>query len=139
MAGNTELLATVPLFAKLNAKTLDRLDRILVERKFEPGAAIVTEGDAAAGFFLIKDGAVDVTRGEGVKLAQLGRGQYFGDMALLDGHPRSATVTATSTTTCLVMTRWDFLAEVRSNPDIAIELMEHLSLKVRELEERINA
>jgi CRP-like cAMP-binding protein len=136
MAGDQELLASVPLFAKLNRKTLDRLDRILVEREFTAGREIVTEGDVGAGFFLIKDGSVDVVRGENT-LAHLKKGGYFGDMALLDGRPRSATVRAVEDTTCLVMTRWDFLAEVRSNPDIAIELLEQLSLIVRDLEKRL--
>jgi CRP/FNR family transcriptional regulator, cyclic AMP receptor protein len=138
MAGNQELLASVPLFAKLNRKTLDRLDRILVEREFPAGKDIVTEGDVGAGFFLIKEGSVDIMRGD-TKLDTSKKGDFFGDMALLDGHPRSASVRANETTTCLVMTRWDFMAEVRSNPDIAIELLEHLSMIIRELQHRVNS
>lgn len=138
MAGNQELLASVPLFAKLNRKTLDRLDRILVEREFPAGKDIVTEGDVGAGFFLIKDGSVDIMRGD-TKLDTLKKGDFFGDMALLDGHPRSASVRANETTDCLVMTRWDFMAEVRTNPDIAIELLEHLSMIIRDLQQRVNS
>jgi len=111
MAGHQELLASVPLFAKLNRKTLDRLDRIMVQREFPAGKDIVTEGDTGAGFFLIENGKVEVIHGSTL-LATLGKGDYFGEMAMLDGRPRVASVRAVETTTCLVMTRWDFLAEV---------------------------
>lgn len=137
MAGHQELLASVPLFSKLNKKTLDRLDRIVVQREFPAGKDIVTEGDTGAGFFLIESGEVEVIHGSTV-LATLGKGGSFGEMAMLDGRPRVASVRATQPTTCLVMTRWDFLAEVRSNPDIAVELLEQLSLIIRDLEKRLD-
>ena len=140
MPNNQELLKSVPLFARLPEKTLDRLDRILVERQYAPGAEIVHEGDMAAGFFLIMDGRVDILRGDGPSpVASLTKGAYFGEMALLDGRPRSATVRAAEQTRCLAMPRWDFLAEVKSNPDIAVELLETLSLRVRDLEQRLEA
>ncbi len=139
MAGHQDLIASVPLFAKLPPKSLDRIDRIMVEREFPDGAEIVREGEPGAGFFIIEDGTVEVLRGDGpTHVASLSRGAYFGDMALLDGRPRSATVRATGTVRCLAMTRWDFLAEVRSDPDIAVELLEELSLRIRELERRLS-
>ncbi len=133
-----ELLASVPLFAKLPKKTIERFGRIVAEREFPAGTDIVKEGDASAAFFMITDGAVDVFRGpHHTPLATLKSGAFFGEMALLDGHRRSATVRATAPTKCLVMTRWDFLAEVRQNPEIALELLESLSLTIRELEKRL--
>lgn len=137
-ATTLELLASVPLFAKLPKKTIERFGRIVAEREFPAGTDIVTEGDASAAFFLITDGAVEVFRGPNrTPLATLKSGGFFGDMALLDGLPRSATVRATAPTKCLVMTRWDFLTEVRLNPEIALELLEVLSIRIRDLEKRL--
>ena len=140
MAGRVELLRCVPLFATLPKKTIERLDRIMVERRFPAGADIVKEGEGGIGFFLIVEGAVEVVRGQGATpLARFKKGDYFGEMALLDGHPRSATVRALEPTRCLVLPRWDFLAELRTNADAAIELLEVMSMRVRELEERLVA
>ena len=140
MPNNQELLRSVPLFANLPQKTLERLDRILVERQYAPGAEIVHEGDMAAGFFLIMDGRVEVSRGDsGAPMASLTKGAYFGEMALLDGRPRSATIRAAEQTRCLALPRWDFLAEVKSSPELAIELLETLSLRVRDLDQRLEA
>ena len=138
MSGHDTVLASVPLFADLPKETLDRLQRIAVEREYPAGAEIVSEGEVGAGFFLITKGAVEVSRGQGqTHLATRKRGDYFGEMALLDGRPRSASVRATEPTTCLVLTRWDFMAEVRQNPEIALELLEAMSRRVRDLEERL--
>src|SRR3712207_5105001 len=106
MSDHNTLLASVPLFAELPKETLDRLQRIAVEREFPAGAEIVSEGEVGAGFFLITKGAFEVSRGQGqTHLATRKQGDYFGGMALLDGRPRSATVRASEPTTCLVMTR----------------------------------
>jgi CRP/FNR family cyclic AMP-dependent transcriptional regulator len=137
MSDHDHLLSSVPLFANLPKKTLDRLGRIVTERQFPAGTEIVKEGEVGAGFFLIKDGSVEVLAKDGTHLSTLKRGEYFGDMALLDGRPRSATVRALDATTCLVMSRWDFMAEVRHNPDIALELLEEMSQRVRAAEARL--
>lgn len=136
MNDREQLLASVPLFADLPKKTLNRLGRIMTERQFPAGTDIVNAGEVGAGFFLITDGTVDVFSKDGQHLSTAKKGDYFGDMALLDGHPRSATVRATATTTCLVMSRWDFMAEVRQNPDIALELLAEMSQRVRAAERR---
>lgn len=137
MSDRDQLLASVPLFADLPKKTLDRLGRIMTERTFPAGTDIVNEGELGAGFFLITDGAVEVVGKDGQHLSNQKKGDYFGDMALLDGRPRSATVRTTEPTTCLVMSRWDFMAEVRQNPDIALELLAEMSQRVRAAEARL--
>jgi CRP-like cAMP-binding protein len=136
MSDHDHMLASVPLFTNLPKKTLDRLGRIVTERQFPAGTDIVNEGEVGAGFFLITDGAVEVLSKDGQRLNALKKGDYFGDMALLDGRPRSATIRATDPTTCLVMSRWDFMAEVRQNPDIALELLAEMSERVRAAEAR---
>jgi CRP-like cAMP-binding protein len=67
----------------------------------------------------------------------MGTGESFGDMALLDGFPRTASVHAKEDTECLVMTRWDFTAELRTNPSIALAMLPILSKRIRELNERL--
>jgi CRP-like cAMP-binding protein len=131
------MLAAVPLFRDLPKRTLERLDRIAVSRSFAAGEPIVKEGDEGVGFFLITEGQVEVTRG-GTALNTLRQGDFFGEMALLDNHRRSATVTATAPTTCLGMSRWDFVAELRSNPDLAVEMLQVMSRRLREVDERVS-
>lgn len=140
MADHQEALANVPLFAKLPKKSLNRLSRIVVERSYPAGSVIVREGEAGMGFFLIEKGAVDIVHGPEEKAVNtLKQGEYFGEMALLDGHPRSATVRAVDETTCLVLPRWEFLAEVRNDAEMAIDILEVLSLRIRDLENKLYA
>lgn len=131
-----EALAKVPMFQDLPKKALERLDRITRERHFKSGEVIFKEGDEGVGFFMISDGAVDISRG-GTHLNTLKAGDFFGEMALLDNHRRSATVTASQDTACLAMMRSDFLAELRGSPDLALEVLASLSKRLRELDQRL--
>ena len=133
MSDRQDLLARVPLFEKLPKKTLDRLSKLMVERGFAAGAEIVREGEGAGAFFLVTSGVAEVQHGGSV-LRTLAEGEHFGEMALLDGQPRSATVRAQDAVTCLALVRWDFLAEIRTNPELALGLLESLSLRLRALE-----
>jgi CRP/FNR family transcriptional regulator, cyclic AMP receptor protein len=94
-----EVLASIPAFAALAPDDLSALAARLDEARFAPGAVIVREGDTdSASLFIIEEGSVEITCGEGksrVELAALGRGEYFGELALIDGEPRSASATAT--------------------------------------------
>src|SRR5918999_837119 len=86
-------LREVSLFAKLSDKDLKRLANSLNERSFSAGHEITAEGAEGIGFFLIESGEVSVSRG-GEQIRKLGPGDYFGEMALIDQQPRSATVVA---------------------------------------------
>jgi len=138
-----DALASVPLFSQLSRKDLSRLGRAVVERKYKKGETIVKEGEQAVAFFMITKGRVEVTRTggggrkNGNKLAELGAGQVFGEMALLDGQPRDATVKALEDTECLVLSRWDFVAELRTNPHIAVGMLPILSRRLREANDRL--
>ena len=136
MASTADSLAQVPMFQDLPKKALERLERITRERSFKPGETIVKEGDEGVGFFMITTGKVDVMRG-GAKLNTLGPGDFFGEMALLDNHRRSATVTAAEATTTLAMLRSDFIAELRANADLAIEMLTMLSRRLRESDAKL--
>jgi len=98
---------------------------------------IIKEGDQAAGFFIINTGKVEVVHdvdGKAERLAELGPGDFFGEMALFEGFPRNATVRATEDTECLAMTRWDFTAEMKNHPEIAVGMIPVLVRRLRNVE-----
>ncbi|MHB8376204.1 MAG: cyclic nucleotide-binding domain-containing protein [Dehalococcoidia bacterium] len=135
-----EALAAVPLFSQFTRKDLSRLARAVVERNYKKGETIVKEGEQAVAFFVIAKGKVEVTHASGSraqKLNDLGPGEAFGEMALLDGGPRAATVKALDETKCLVLSRWDFIAELRTNPHIAVAMLPILSRRLREVEAKL--
>jgi CRP/FNR family transcriptional regulator/CRP/FNR family cyclic AMP-dependent transcriptional regulator len=138
-----DALRSVQLFSQFASKDLTRLGRAVVERSYKKGETIVKEGEQAVAFFVIIKGKVEVVQGAGTKKAQmlntLGPGQTFGEMALLDGAPRAATITALEDTTCLVLSRWDFVAELQTNPHMAVAMLPVLSRRLREVEARLAA
>ena len=136
-----ETLASVPLFAQISRKDLTRLGKAVVERKYKKGETIVKEGEQAVAFFVITKGKVEAIAGtkRQTKLGEIGKGGVFGDMALLDGGVRSATIRAVDDTDCLVLSRWDFVAELRTNPHIAVAMLPILSRRLREADDRLHA
>lgn len=136
MSSTMDALTTVPMFRDLTKKALERLERIARQRSFSAGEVIVSEGDEGVGFFLITSGEVAVTK-EGKELSTLGANEFFGEMALLDNYRRSATVTATEATKCLALLRSDFIAELRSNADLAVEMLVLLSRRLRDADARL--
>ncbi len=134
------MLAGVPIFAPLNKEQLSGLAKLVVRRVFPPGAVIIREGDNDAALYIIVNGEVRVSTQTGngasaLHLATLHAGAFIGEMALLDGAPRSATCTAISQTECLVLTRWVFNTTLRSDPLIAVAMLPVLSRRVREADE----
>jgi CRP/FNR family transcriptional regulator, cyclic AMP receptor protein len=136
-----DTLASASLFSELSRKDLKRLAAATITRAYKKGDVIVKEGEMAVAFYLITKGHVNVTHGgkgeSQTAMAALGPGEFFGEMALLDSYPRSASVTAVEDTECLVLSRWDFLAELRSNPFIAVQMLPTLSRRIRKLQEDI--
>jgi CRP/FNR family cyclic AMP-dependent transcriptional regulator len=131
-----DTLAAVPLFSEMSRRDLKRLASAVIVRQYKRGEVIVKEGEMAVAFYIIRSGSVDVVRDTDPHkekvLAALGPGDFFGEMAVLDSYPRSASVKATMDTECLVLSRWDFLAELRSNPYIAVQMLPVLSRRLRE-------
>lgn len=136
--GREELLKTVPIFSGLGRRDLERLAKLMVPRTIKPGEVIIKEGDQAAGFFVISSGKVEVVQdAEGSnqhQLATLGPSDFFGEMALFEGFPRNATVRAVEDTECLAMTRWDFTAEMKNHPEIAVGMIPVLVRRLRDAE-----
>lgn len=133
---DAETLRNVPLCQDLPSKSIDRIAKFARSRVFQADETIVKEGDEGVGFFLVTKGKVDITRG-GTSIAQVGEGGFFGEMALLDNHRRSATVTAIGEVETLAIMRSDFLAELRNNADLAVELLSVLSKRVRDLDQKL--
>jgi len=133
-----DTLGQAPLFSQLSRRDLKRLAKGTVVREFAKGTVIVKEGEQAVAFYLIFAGRAEVVKGlessNPQGLSTLGPGDIFGEMALLDGYLRSASVRAVEDTECLVLSRWDFMAELRSNPHIAVQMLPILSRRLREVE-----
>jgi CRP/FNR family cyclic AMP-dependent transcriptional regulator len=135
MSSSSDLIATVPLFARCSAKTIERMAAAATERHFAEGTNIVTEGDSGVALYVIAEGTAAVVHaGEPVPRATLRKGDSFGEMAIVDGRPRSATIRATSAVTCLALPRWDFIAELRGDDQLAMELIGRMSARIRDLE-----
>jgi len=124
-------LADVPLFSALSKKDLQLVARRAEDVKVDAGKVLVTEGSAGSEFFVIVDGKARVTR-RGKKVADLGAGQFFGDLALLDRAPRNATVVADTTMELLVLGQREFSALIDEVPGFAHKLLAGLARRLRE-------
>jgi len=130
---NVEMLQLAPLFAGLSKKQLNAIAKSARNLTFKEGEMIVEEGnEPAIGFYVLGSGTAEVTK-EGSVVASYGPGDYFGEIALLsDDTARTATVTATSDSEVLGLTKWDFRALVNSKPDIAVQVMAELARRLTE-------
>ncbi len=124
------VLAEVPLFAGLSQRHLKRVAGVASVVRYHDLTAIVRDGDAGDALFVVLDGQVSVRR-RGLRELELGPGGFFGEMSLLDGGPRSATVVAVGPVTCLRIARPRFVKLLRSEPAIAVGLLEELSRRLR--------
>jgi CRP-like cAMP-binding protein len=134
MADVEESLARVPLFAGVKPKDLKRLEKRMTERSFNEGDEITTEGESGVGFFVIEHGNATVSVGGNI-VRTLGPGEHFGEVALIDSGPRSATVVATTDLRCRGMSAWEFKPFVEEHPDVSWALLETLVSRLREAQE----
>ena len=130
-ASTVEMLEMTPLFSGLNKGQLKSIVRSSKERSFKKGQAIVREGESGVGFYLVVGGSAEVRR-DGRALMKLARGQFFGEMGLLDQQPRSADVVALEDTDCLVLSAPTFWSLVSTNPKIGRALVQELARRLRE-------
>jgi CRP/FNR family cyclic AMP-dependent transcriptional regulator len=135
MADPVESLSQVPLLAGIRRRELKRLVDRMSERTFAEGEVAVEEGRGGAGFWLIQEGSATVSIG-GEIIRTLGPGDYFGEIALLDDGPRTATVTAGTDLRCLGMATWEFRPFVLEHPDVALTMLQALARRLREAESR---
>ena len=121
-----DTLRNVPLFAGLDNKELQSIAGSMRERTFKAGETVVQEGSSGAGFFVVENGEAEVTVG-GEPRGTLGAGDHFGEIALLTGSDRTATIVASSDLHCYGLTPWDFKPLVESNPEIAWKLLQSMA------------
>ena len=129
------MLEQVDLFQGLNKKELRLLAGLATEVDHAAGGEVVGEGRGSVAFHLILTGEAAVTRG-GRKLRSLGKGDYFGEIALIDGQPRSATVTARTPLRTLSITSWNFKPMLTEYPQLTYKLLLQLCARLREAEGR---
>jgi CRP-like cAMP-binding protein len=125
-----ELLRSAPLLARLSGKHLSELAALVDEIDVPAGKELTTQGRVGHEFFVLVDGTVDVHR-NGKKVNTMRGGDFFGEIALLSGGPRTATVTATTPVQALVLTRRDFRALLRNNPAIQERVLDALVERLR--------
>ena len=126
-----DLLKKAPFFSRLSRKGLEAIVKSATEKAFKTGERILGEGESGVGFYLILEGSAQVTHGD-KELAKLDAGNFFGELTVLDGEPRTADVVALKDTKCLVLTRWAMKSIISSHPDVASEMLEELARRLRE-------
>jgi CRP-like cAMP-binding protein len=137
------LLRRARLFGGLGDDAIERLARLARVASYPQGDEIIQEGadfdEEADGMFVLIEGSVEVrvgsTDGHDGLLATLGPGEFFGELALLDGRPRSASVYAVEEALCMVLHRWDFLRELRKDPRLAESMLVTLAARLRTMDE----
>jgi CRP-like cAMP-binding protein len=117
-----EQLASVPLLAGLEPRVRRRLAEIGKRRTYSADEAIVREGTTGTALYILLSGGARVEQ-EGKELGQLSGGDFFGELALIEEHPRSATVIATTESDCLLFPAWEFTALLEEHPEVAVPIM----------------
>ena len=131
-----DVLRRVPLFAELDGADLDRLARLMAVRRVPAGSEVTVEGrPGAVLFFVIVSGEATVESG-GRRRARLGAGDWFGEMALVEHRPRSATVTAATDLECYALSASEFRGFVEEHPSVSWALLRTLAQRLRAAEAR---
>jgi hypothetical protein len=129
-----DVLTSVPLFSGLSDDEVDRIAALCKARRFAPGDVVIREGSGGASFYVIDSGAASVSiRGD--EVAVLGPGDHFGEIALIDGGQRLATVTATTDLVCHGLTYWEFRPLVQESGALGWKLLQTMARMLRAAEE----
>jgi CRP/FNR family cyclic AMP-dependent transcriptional regulator len=135
------MLEDVAIFSGLSPPDLELLENHMVTRSFRKNTIIINEGDEANSFFIIIKGAVKIflsnEEGKEIIINAQGPGDHFGELALLDGAPRSASVITTEKSTIGVISKEDFHRVLAKNTDLALKLIRELTRRVRFLSDNI--
>ena len=123
-------LAGVPLFAGISADSMERLAAVTGEQEFAPGQFIVRQGQVGTGLYVILSGSVKVLRG-GDELIRLGKGEFFGELSVIDQKPRNASIEAAEPTEVLALASRDLLALLETDAQVALNMIKGLVARVR--------
>jgi uncharacterized membrane protein len=134
-----DTLRTVPIFESLDEKGASALCDLLETIDCLPDQVLFRAGDAGDGMYLIEQGTIGISMkaadGQQLTIAELGRGEFFGEMAMIDGKPRSATATALESSRLAILSRHHFLSFVQSNSNVALEMLGALAHRLRRTDE----
>ena len=127
-------LEAIPLFRHLNRDELRTLRHIAQERRFAAGQEIFREGAPSDGGYFVKDGLVEISAGKGERhvFSRLGPGEIFGEMAVIEHRPRSATASAAQATEVYFLPRGEMLTFIEHSPALAFSLLQQISRRLRE-------
>ena len=135
-------LGRVPLFKSLSHEELTELAGLTITRTFSRGSVVIVAEDEGEAFFIIRKGRVKVNLlhedGREVILSMLGKGDVFGELALLDGRPRSANVVTLEETELIMLRRPEFLQLVNKKPGIIMGLLDELASRLRKTDHQIS-
>lgn len=129
-------LQSIPLFSEIGTRDLKRLVAAGRRRSYRPREEIVREGARGVGLFVILEGEVEVRSG-GRHVADLAAGTYFGELSLFEDVPRNGTIVAKTPVECLAWTRWDFLAELRGEPTMALQMLATTMRRLRDTTQKL--
>ncbi|MEB3177554.1 MAG: Crp/Fnr family transcriptional regulator [Nostocaceae cyanobacterium] len=127
----------VPIFQELRDDFIVRLASVMDEVTFTKDSSIFTEGQEGRALYIVVEGRVRVHNG-GRELAQLAKGDCFGEMSVFDAEPRSASVTTLTPCECLVLTQEQLYDAIEETPEIAVNIIKLLSRRIRELNQKLN-
>lgn len=125
-----ELLAACPLFDGIDADGLAMLADKAVQIDFPTGHVIARQGEIGTGFFVVISGGVRVIR-DGETVAQLGSGEFFGELSVLDRQPRNAMVISAEPTSCLALASWDFEQVLLAQPALTLAILRGVATRLR--------
>jgi CRP-like cAMP-binding protein len=135
------LLRRVPVFSTLSPEELERVAQVAVPRRFEAGEVVFKEGDEGSTCYIVRSGRARAIRehpdGRSITLAHFSPGDIFGEMAMLDGERRSATVETLEGTEAIAILRADMHRLLREHPDISVKLIAALGQRLRDTNERL--
>jgi CRP/FNR family transcriptional regulator len=135
------LLSRVSLFSELSRAELERISRVAIPRSFPAGVRVFHEGDHSDACYLVRSGDLRVTRehpdGRAIALATLGPGDIFGELAMLDGEARSASVETLTDSELLALPATDFRRLLAEHSQISVKLIAALTRRLRETNERV--
>jgi CRP-like cAMP-binding protein len=130
-----QILSQVPLLSGLSEKQLTKLADRLKTRTYDEGDVIIQQGKGGEGLFILSEGSAKATRTlqdrDQITVNEFHKGEFFGELALLDDGLRTASVIATSPVKCSILIRWDFQAILKAEPEMAVFMLEELAKRFR--------
>ncbi len=124
------LLKETPLFVNTTEKSLESMVKSAVQKTVAPGDKLVQEGQGGVGFYLILEGKAEVIK-DGEKLAEFKKGDFFGELGVIDGQLRTADVVAVTETKCWILSQWAMKSIISNHPEVALSMLEELVRRLR--------